>query len=72
MKILIDTNIILDFLLDRVPFIENAIKLMKTIDEGKIQAYITANSITDIVYIARKTFTLDEIRFTVLSLMEKN
>jgi len=71
MKILLDTNIILDFLLDRDPFFENALKLMKIIDEGKIQAYITANSITDIVYVARKKFSLDEIRRVVLDLLEK-
>ena len=71
MKILIDTNVILDFLLERDPFFANAVQLMKIIDEGELKAYITANSITDIVYIARKTYSLDEIRNVVLSLMEK-
>ena len=71
MKILIDTNVILDFLLERDPFFANAVKLMKIIDEGEIQAYITANSITDIVYIARKTYSLDEIQRAILSLMER-
>ena len=70
MKILIDTNVILDFLLERDTFFKNAVELMKLIDEDAIQAYITANSITDIVYIARKTYSLDDIRRAVLSLME--
>jgi len=70
MKILIDTNVILDFLLERAPFYEDSVKLMRIIDKGDIQAYITANSITDIIYIARKKYTLDEIRRAILCLLE--
>jgi len=71
MKILIDTNIILDFLLARAPFFENAKKLMQLVDDNKTKAYITANSITDIVYIVRKTYTIDEIRTAILALLDR-
>jgi predicted nucleic acid-binding protein len=70
MKILVDTNIILDFLLERDPFHINAIMLMKAIDEGKYQAFITANSITDVVYVAKKKFPLEIIKRAVLELLE--
>jgi len=70
MKILIDTNIVLDFLLVRTPFFENAQKLMRMISDGKTQAYITANSITDIVYITRKEYSPDEIRSAIFDLLD--
>lgn len=53
-KVLFDTNIILDLLLQRVPHLENAKQLFGLIDTEAVEAYITANTITDIYYIARK------------------
>ena len=70
MKILIDTNIILDILLSREPFIDNANKLITIIDRDNIQAFLTANSITDIVYIARKVYGYKDTRKMVLELIE--
>jgi predicted nucleic acid-binding protein len=68
---LIDTNIVLDILLARAPFLVSAKKLILMMDEGNIHGYITANSITDIVYVARKTRSLDEIRRIILDLLER-
>lgn len=71
MKILIDTNIILDILLAREPFIKSARQLIQLIDDGTVQAYITANSITDIVYIAKKSYSTEEIRSAILALLDQ-
>jgi predicted nucleic acid-binding protein len=54
-KILIDTNIVLDLLLEREPFIENAIALFKQIEQGNLEGYVAATTITNIFYIIRKT-----------------
>ena len=54
MKILIDTNVILDFLLEREPFVEAAADLFRRIDNGQIQGFITATTVTNIYYIIRK------------------
>ncbi len=62
MKVLIDTNIVLDVLLNRKPFVEDAIKAFKQAEKGEIEAYITANSVTDLVYILRKTYKLNKIK----------
>ena len=62
MKVLIDTNIVLDVLLNRKPFVEDAVKAFKQAEKGEIEAYITANSVTDLVYILRKTYKLNEIK----------
>ncbi|MEN9517983.1 MAG: hypothetical protein RLZZ381_571, partial [Cyanobacteriota bacterium] len=50
----IDTNVVLDFLLEREPFVESAAKLFQQIDHGQIEGFITATTITNIYYILRK------------------
>ncbi|MEB3883804.1 PIN domain-containing protein [Lyngbya sp. CCY1209] len=54
MKVLIDTNIVLDFLLERAPFLEDAELLFQSIDSGRVVGYVTATTLTDIFYIARR------------------
>jgi predicted nucleic acid-binding protein len=53
-KILLDTNVILDFLLEREVEIKSADEIFKLTFKDKIKACATANSITDIYYIAVK------------------
>jgi len=55
MKILLDTNIILDYALERSEFIENAREIMKLSYSRSLDAYISASSVTDIYYIVRKS-----------------
>lgn len=54
MKVLIDTNIVLDLLLEREPFVESALSLFEQIEQGKLTGYIAATTITNIFYIIRK------------------
>ena len=54
MKILIDTNVILDAVLRREPHNVAAEKVFLLAAEDKVGAYITASSITDIYYLTRK------------------
>lgn len=54
MKVLIDTNIVLDLLLEREPFINDALSLFEQIEQGKLKGYIAATTITNIFYIIRK------------------
>lgn len=54
MKILFDTNVILDVLLDREPFSSTAAYLLSYAETGKIAGYLGATTITTIHYIARK------------------
>ena len=37
MRVLIDTNVVLDFLQERQPFVENAARLFERIDAGEIE-----------------------------------
>jgi len=54
MKILLDTNIILDVFLYREPNIKSVEKIFELIYQNKVTAYTTASSITDIYYITVK------------------
>lgn len=67
MRVLIDTNIILDFLLQREPFFQDAERLFQAIDSGEIVGYVTATTLTDIFYVARKyTGNIQQARQSVL------
>ena len=76
MRILLDTNIILDFFLSREPNYKASEKIFELICKEKIQAFTTANSITDIYYISVKKLgevtTKDAIRnlFNLVSIID--
>lgn len=55
MRVLIDTNVVLDFLQEREPFVENAARLFERLDTGEIEGLIAATTITNIYYIIRRT-----------------
>ena len=54
MKLLLDTNVVLDVLLQRVPWVEHAQAIWQAHDQKQITAFVTATTITDIFYIARR------------------
>ena len=64
---LIDTNIILDFLLQRKPYYKNAAKINILSEKRYINSYISASAITDIFYIAKKELKNKD---TVLKLLK--
>ena len=61
MKVFIDTNIILDVLCNRKDFVEDSEKVFKLCEVKKITGYISALSITNIVYIMRKELDMEKI-----------
>nr|MBQ4318671.1 PIN domain-containing protein [Clostridia bacterium] len=54
MKVLIDTNVILDVLCNRKDFVEDSLKVFKYCEAGRITGCISALSVPNIVYIMRK------------------
>jgi len=55
MKTLFDTNVILDLLLDRKPFSNDASFLLSKVENSEIIGYICATTITTLHYLAAKT-----------------
>ena len=54
-KVLLDTNVVLDFLLKREPNYRHAQTIIKEIVVGNVQGCITASMATDIFYLLQKT-----------------
>lgn len=54
LNILIDTNVVLDFILHRQPFYSAAENIIETANLKIISAYVSASSVTDVYYLARR------------------
>ncbi len=54
MKVLFDTNIVLDVLMDRIPFSDAAVELFANVENGTITGYLCGTSITTVFYLAAK------------------
>lgn len=63
LNILIDTNVVLDFILHRQPFYSAAENIVETANLKIISAYVSASSVTDVYYLARR-----ELRDRILAL----
>jgi predicted nucleic acid-binding protein len=68
-KVLFDTNVILDVLLEREPHIDAAAKLFALADNGRINGCICATTATTIYYIAAKSFGARRARDQVHGLL---
>ena len=64
-----DTNVILDVLLERLPFAEPAAHLLAQAERGQIQGFACATSITTIFYLARKSLGWADARRQVAHLL---
>ncbi len=54
-KVLIDTDVILDFFFDREPFAEFATEILNRCEEKKIDGFTTPVIICNVYYLLRKT-----------------
>ncbi|OUQ15886.1 PIN domain-containing protein [Lachnoclostridium sp. An14] len=71
MKIMCDTNVILDVLLEREPFVEDSCKLLRLCEEHRVDGFVSASSVTDIFYLVRKhTHSIDLAYKAVGKLLE--
>ena len=68
--VLIDTNIFIDVLQDRIPFTDNSQAVIGLVTQKKIKGAVAAHSITNLWYILRKTHSDEERRNYILSLFE--
>ena len=66
---LIDTNVLIDFLLDRAPFADAAADLLSRADRGEIQGLVCANSITTIHSLVRKAVGVTDARRHIAALL---
>ncbi|MBE9169239.1 PIN domain-containing protein [Pleurocapsales cyanobacterium LEGE 06147] len=54
MKVLLDTNIILDLAFKREPFYDGSDLIFSSIEQGQVKGYVSASTFSDLYYIIRK------------------
>ena len=69
MKVVLDTNVVIDAVASRQPFCREAEAILLLVSESKIEGFLTANSITDIYYVVRRSLPENETREIIRSLL---
>lgn len=70
MVVLIDTNILLDYILCRPVFEKYATHIVNLCMSGNVTGYIAFHSVTNIFYILRKTLSVDDRKIAIRSLCD--
>jgi len=70
LKILFDTNILLDVFLDRKPFEATAIRLLGAVENKIIQGYLCATTITTLDYLLTKSVGKVKAKRAILTLLD--
>ena len=68
MRILIDTNVILDYVADREPYATHAYKIIELCITKTIKGGIAAHTVMNLFYILRKELSVEERKVTLLKL----
>jgi predicted nucleic acid-binding protein len=55
LKILLDTNIVLDVLMDRLPYSDAGVELFSKVEDGTIIGYLCGTTITTVHYLVSKS-----------------
>jgi len=70
MKIVIDTNIALDVLLNRTEFIQSSHDILKLSAQDKVSGFLTTNTITDMFYVLYKNSNETQVILQIHPLMQ--
>ncbi len=54
MRLLLDTNVVLDVLLARAPFADDSAKVMGAVETGDLEGFLCATTVTTIHYLTAK------------------
>lgn len=65
-RLMIDTNIILDVLLEREPFFEQSKGVLNLCEKSKLHGFISDSTATDIFYITRKALSSTDEAYKAL------
>lgn len=66
MRIMLDTNIIIDVLLEREPFVDDSYRVLKLCEEHQMDGFVSASSVTDIYYLVRKYSHSTELAYKAI------
>ena len=70
MRILVDTNVVLDVLLDRRPFAQAAAQVFALVEESRIEGFLCATTVTTVDYLLGQALAPDEARAALKRLLD--
>lgn len=62
MRVIVDTNVVLDVLLEREPFVKPAVDVFCLVEESRIDGFICATTVTTIDYLLVKSLPTPKAR----------
>ena len=68
-RVLIDTDIIIDFFYKREPFAHNAAEIFSLCESKEIQGFVTSVIISNVYYILRKTASHEKVIESIKTLL---
>jgi predicted nucleic acid-binding protein len=69
MRVLVDTNVVLDVLLDRRPFAEAATQVFALVEESRIEGFLCATTVTTVDYLLGQALPPKEARAALQRLL---
>ncbi len=66
MRLMIDTNIFIDVLIQREPFYHSSKLVLDLCENKKVQGFLSASAVTDIYYLVRKSVHDNNIAYDAL------
>lgn len=70
MKILFDTNVVLDVLLAREPHVHLAARLFNLVDRDLIEGFLCSTTVTTLHYLAERAVGRDKARLYIADMMD--
>lgn len=69
MKLLLDTNVVLDVLAAREPFLKASAQTLALVEQGKVKGFIAAHSVTTIHYLLSKHLSRKRAQAAIVQLL---
>ncbi|HCP32212.1 TPA: PIN domain nuclease [Candidatus Acetothermia bacterium] len=70
MRVIVDTNVVLDVLLARRSFVESASRVFALVEQSRIEASLCATTVTTVDYLLTQSLSRDEGRQALRGLLE--
>jgi predicted nucleic acid-binding protein len=69
LRVLVDTNVVLDVLLDREPFVHDSADILSRVETGEVSGWLCATTVTTLFYLVAKAAGVATARAEVRSLL---
>ena len=70
MRVLFDTDVVLDLLLDRAPFAQGAAALFELHERGRLDGYVSGVTVVNVFYVTRRLKDIGTARLAVEELLK--